>query len=634
MRWMARCSHVLVLLLIQFRVATPIAAPGVCWDGEFTADRCCDEKKGPGGDTSCWSEGYSFSTCCQVEAKPPSNTCWSDGFSANECCDQTKGQLGDFSCWGGEFNYKTCCLSHQPRVQQGLVDFRRWTGGDSVANIASVPTSKLRRCIWNLATSACEHQWYAYEMSVAAPQASVTFYGDICVPLDCPDAAVRFLLIPLDITRKHGARSFEGTESFVVLKARRPQTHVPWERLYGFVPLMLLGLLFMFWEPREAESAERCSARTRDAGLDWARTCGTVLVLLYHLQTLWTWAGDFLVPPLGPQADALFWAISASLLEERSCCLQGFKAFPSLLRQLLRKVVRAGIPCAFDSALALAAFAWYMPSISVFLDRTRIRHLRWANDCEASVQAYGVFTDTIGPLFSGASVREALNAHECVPHWFFSYEFRCWLGGALLLATPWGIGVPLGAAATMWLRQRPLEDEPEKWWNGEFVDFFGLYLVLVLQARLSRRALHCDRREAIQAAALFAASVSYLVVLPPTKFWCNSAGRNVVGLLALRLSQRLAPPCRLVACFADYSAMMLLAAMNTFSFLSFQEDSLVHPFGVDLARITASAFATLIVQAAVMRHLLQRPGLKLLGLLEGFVFRCGRAPFERGEKRE
>lgn len=33
-------------------------------DSEYTLERCCDNSKGPYGDTQCWGDGYSHPTCC------------------------------------------------------------------------------------------------------------------------------------------------------------------------------------------------------------------------------------------------------------------------------------------------------------------------------------------------------------------------------------------------------------------------------------------------------------------------------------------------------------------------------------------------------------------------------------------
>ena len=44
--------------------AAPTSTPNRCWSEGFTEAMCCDEAYGPIGNTLCWDERHTFSTCC------------------------------------------------------------------------------------------------------------------------------------------------------------------------------------------------------------------------------------------------------------------------------------------------------------------------------------------------------------------------------------------------------------------------------------------------------------------------------------------------------------------------------------------------------------------------------------------
>eukprot|EP00747_Dinoflagellata_sp_TGD_P093196 gnl/TRDRNA2_/TRDRNA2_165683_c1_seq1.p2 gnl/TRDRNA2_/TRDRNA2_165683_c1~~gnl/TRDRNA2_/TRDRNA2_165683_c1_seq1.p2 ORF type:complete len:155 (+),score=27.69 gnl/TRDRNA2_/TRDRNA2_165683_c1_seq1:157-621(+) len=80
-----------------------------CFLGMITPEVCCDTRKGPTGDTECWSPPYTFKTCCPAEARAFRESCWVGGINADICCDLRKGPRGDNGCWGGDFTFETCC---------------------------------------------------------------------------------------------------------------------------------------------------------------------------------------------------------------------------------------------------------------------------------------------------------------------------------------------------------------------------------------------------------------------------------------------------------------------------------------------------------------------------------------------
>lgn len=67
---------------------------------EYSAARCCDTKKGPGGDGACWQDGYDYQRCCPhldpQSAEPPG-----DGGKAPQDRWRVGGRTrqGFGSCW-------------------------------------------------------------------------------------------------------------------------------------------------------------------------------------------------------------------------------------------------------------------------------------------------------------------------------------------------------------------------------------------------------------------------------------------------------------------------------------------------------------------------------------------------------
>eukprot|EP00929_Paragymnodinium_shiwhaense_P039877 TRINITY_DN20885_c0_g1_i2.p1 TRINITY_DN20885_c0_g1~~TRINITY_DN20885_c0_g1_i2.p1 ORF type:complete len:198 (-),score=16.66 TRINITY_DN20885_c0_g1_i2:394-987(-) len=43
-----------------------------CWSGQYTREFCCSTAFGPGGNDFCWSEAFSYDTCCQPDGLPQS----------------------------------------------------------------------------------------------------------------------------------------------------------------------------------------------------------------------------------------------------------------------------------------------------------------------------------------------------------------------------------------------------------------------------------------------------------------------------------------------------------------------------------------------------------------------------------
>ena len=70
----------------------PSNVDAACWDGAYTAERCCDVARGPTGDASCWAGSDDFSLCCRAppgEAETGSGECELPATcDSTECADE------------------------------------------------------------------------------------------------------------------------------------------------------------------------------------------------------------------------------------------------------------------------------------------------------------------------------------------------------------------------------------------------------------------------------------------------------------------------------------------------------------------------------------------------------------------
>jgi len=602
--WLSR------LLLAALPAAAAAASAPECWgDGTFNALVCCDLRRSPRGEPQCWDSVFTFELCCQRglgrENSPAG--CWSGDIQPELCCDPRRGPRGEAACWQQGPGFTACCgpvLAELAVARtQHLRDLRRWTDGEAVDAVAGVPAAHVQRCVAAAALKNCSEAHYLAEQYDLSTGSLVDVaMGEVCVAAGCGGDFVHRVLVPRDLERQGRLDAF--SQLVVTLKEVEPRDPPRWWRFALLVPLPTVALLGRL----EAPSPVR-GRSSEGAALEWARAFGTAVVLFCHLcvgSIQWahrTWYLRVYAPFFGGLGNHLFVALSAVLLER-----EVDRPFGQLAAALpctaLRRVARLGLLLGLVAALKTALLPWRRGGVNAWSAFTiRAPFHERLDRCEESVRDLGLAGDLTGDAGLLADVWDVLRGAELRYHvglggcsgWFFALGLRAWCAGALLLLTPWGLGVALKAACLLALSRvgregRGWEDLFEggnplnpfiDWRTAGFeadgrrgpADAFNLLFLLAVALSRALRRLQGGR----QVGAPLAASAALLSAFGVSRALDGSprghlATQALLVVLLRSLAECRLPRWRAVVWLSDHSLAILLTHLDVWLLIaSYQE---------------------------------------------------------------
>eukprot|EP00397_Hematodinium_sp_SG-2012_P016568 GEMP01016910.1.p1 GENE.GEMP01016910.1~~GEMP01016910.1.p1 ORF type:complete len:118 (+),score=9.07 GEMP01016910.1:217-570(+) len=89
-----------------------------CFVGPYTAELCCSNKYGTGGNQACWYQQFTYDHCClplvenaeEIRGNP---ACWRRDYNFRSCCWPGDGFVDGVSCWDENFTHDRCCVEKQ-----------------------------------------------------------------------------------------------------------------------------------------------------------------------------------------------------------------------------------------------------------------------------------------------------------------------------------------------------------------------------------------------------------------------------------------------------------------------------------------------------------------------------------------
>ncbi len=182
-------------------------------------------------------------------------------------------------------------------------------------------------------------------------------------------------------------------------------------------------------------------------------------------------------------ANDSFLALGAVLLERRAA--QGIW-IQDLPRVALTRLSRSAAVLTFNAAATSTFLLRNLAHANTFNGNT-LSVRKWVTSCASTVDTYGLFADVVGKkgmldnVLAGFLAVEDQDHHKCTGLFLFG-ELRAWCIVALLLATPYGIGLPLHFAWMIW---RAPESDSRMLPAGS-TGLILLYLYALCLARFSR----------------------------------------------------------------------------------------------------------------------------------------------------
>eukprot|EP00747_Dinoflagellata_sp_TGD_P200837 gnl/TRDRNA2_/TRDRNA2_74272_c0_seq1.p1 gnl/TRDRNA2_/TRDRNA2_74272_c0~~gnl/TRDRNA2_/TRDRNA2_74272_c0_seq1.p1 ORF type:complete len:374 (+),score=25.47 gnl/TRDRNA2_/TRDRNA2_74272_c0_seq1:214-1335(+) len=344
----------------------------------------------------------------------------------------------------------------------------------------------------------------------------------------------------------------------------------------------------------------------------WLRFFATLSIVVIHWGIHWPWdLGDDTTWFRWLPANNLFVTLSASLLEQKADKPLWASSLPF---SIVRRLVRLGSMLAFNAALVATVMGKQAEQSNVFDLHGRATRTYHAT-CAIRVNGNGLLTD----LHSSAGLigdvvwllvaqDERAHALQTCSVWFFHWEIRVWCAAALLLATPWAMGVPLHIAWMLfWLPRADPEtflvaDKPVA---RDARKMMLVFLFAVMLSRASRMKVAGTLYPRSATAMLCFLCASMLLApdyMRETMLW------QVFWIAMLRALQRCAKPSRVLVWLDDHSFSLMILHQRAIDFFVLHGYFLLAPRLIKVCAL----LAILLPSAAVVRICVEVPAQALV----------------------